>query len=155
MDALSGETLSHFESEVSQLLVGVPQNRISLTVTPVRITATGLNGFVGMNADPYGEIYGRRLEAVVSILVSADTPAELETTSASVITALTTQERAILADTGILRVRFRPREPNTPGQAETIRHIVAEFSYEYLKLPEAAEGVIATIPIKVDLEEPK
>ena len=51
-----------------------PDVRPTVIVSPRKIAPTGVGGFVGLNEEPEGEIYGRRVEANVFVTVKAETP---------------------------------------------------------------------------------
>ena len=78
MDPLNSEALTGLTSALTSLLPpsADPGLAPDLTVSPTRFGTTGLNGFVGFNHEPEGEILGRRVEAnaIVGVRRSRSTP---------------------------------------------------------------------------------
>jgi hypothetical protein len=124
-----------------------------LLVTPLRFVPTGLGGLVGLHDDPTGEIFGRRLDAVVSITVRARTDAGLLDATNAVVQAIVAAERATLRALGILSLSLTEMGPKwsqgTGGNRVAGREITASVLYEYLKPPEEAGEVIQRIPINL------
>ena len=128
-----------------------PDLRPTVLVSPRKIAPTGFGGFVGLNEEPEGEIYGRRVEANVFVTVKADTMAELPAAVTGVTRALLTPDRATLAGEGIQRILLE--DMATAGAAGGIAFRDLRFAvlYEFLRLPTSPEGVIQTIPLDFDV----
>jgi hypothetical protein len=140
-----------------QSLVGaviIPSLQTTVIVTPVRITPTGLGGFVDLNIDPIGDIVGRRVDAIVTVLAEMPTAAALTEASSAIIQALLTAGRKTLVEGGIQRLVFADAKPTTSqtkpdGTVVAIREIRFEVLFEFLKRPEDPEDVISAIPLNL------
>jgi hypothetical protein len=126
-----------------------------LAVRPTRFAPAGLNGFVGVNHTPDGEIVGRRVAASAVVGVKTKTVDTLNAAVASVAAAVVGAPRGDLRRLGILGVdvdAVGPQTPPAPGPKGVARQeLTLDVSYEFLKLPAAPEGVIQSIPLDVDL----
>jgi hypothetical protein len=159
VDTLSVEALDGLTAAITDLLPAAPDPTFApaLLVQPRRIAPAGVGGFVGVHDAPRGEIYGRRLEAIAVVTVRASGSSALNTAVAGVSQALLAADRAALRGAGILRLAagdLGPRsagEPAPGGVAE--RDVAFDVLYEFLKLPEAGEGVIQEIPITLDVDQ--
>lgn len=125
---------------------GNPDLEATIAIGPVRITPTGVGGFVRLNEDPIGEVYGRRVEGTVSVAVTANNEESLNGSVASLLSALIGRDKATLRESGIYRI-------DMDGMGSVVRETGrfeqdATFSvlYEYLRIPEEAESVITQIP---------
>jgi hypothetical protein len=128
-----------------------PDVRPTVLVSPRKIAPTGLGGFVGLNEEPEGEIYGRRVEAKVFVTVKADTAGDLPAAVTAVTRALLTPDRSTLSGEGIQRILLEDMAaPGTAGGV-TFRDLRFAVLYEFLRLPTAPEGVIQTIPLDFDV----
>jgi hypothetical protein len=125
-----------------------------LVVSAVRIAPTGLGGFVGINADPVGEILGRRLEATVLVTIKASNQGSLDSSVTAAIAALLGTNRVTLLERGIQKISLEALEADsTPavGNEEPNPTLTRTFTvkvlYEFLKPPEADGSLIQQIPI--------
>jgi hypothetical protein len=107
VDPISAEALTSLKTALEALLPPQPDAALipTLSINPLRITPTGLNGFVGLNDDPRGELYGRRVRAMAVVDVKARELPDLDVAVTAVTGAL------IAADPVVLRQRIR-REPD-------------------------------------------
>lgn len=162
MDPLSQEALTSFRAAIDALLPDLPEEtpealRPAIAIQPMRISPSGLGGFVAMNEDPEGEILGRRITAAVIVTVRAATVADLHATAAEVSQAVLGAERGELNEQGILDVSLTelglPRPPRDEGESRTPAEQDVRFriEYEFLKRPAEAGDVIREIPLDVDL----
>jgi len=157
MDPLNGEALVGLQTALQALLPpsANPQLAPDLRVNPTRFRPSGLNGFVGIHHDPDGEIVGRRVEASAIVGVKTKQLADLNGAVAGLTAAVVGAPRADLRSAGILDVGVAGLGPQTapsPGPSGVARQEVTfAVSYEFLKLPAAASGVIASVPLDVDL----
>ncbi len=162
MDPLSQEALTSLRAAVDALLPELPAEtpealRPSVAIQPMRISPSGLGGFVALNEDPQGEILGRRITATVVVTVRAETVAELHAAVAEVTEALLGAERGELTEQGILDVSLSelgtPRPPQGEGESRTPAEQDVRFriQYEFLKRPVEAGDVIREIPIDAGL----
>ncbi len=161
MVSINNEALEALATALRSLLppVADPDLQPSLVVLPTRIGPAGIGGVVGTNADPRGEIVARRLEATALVTVRGEDNAGLDSAVADVTRALVAADRAALQSSGILRITLgnigsRPEERpgGGPDRAQE-RELTFRVLYEFLKLPEAAEGVIQEIPIDLEVNE--
>ena len=156
MDGINLETLDGLRQALESLLPEAedPSLAPELLLTPQHFVPTGLGGFVGLHDTPPGEIYGRRLAAVVSITVRARTDAALHDAANAVTRSLVTADRPTLRTLGILSLSLAGMGPQwsqgTGGNRIVGREITASVLYEYLKLPEEAGEVIQQIPIHLE-----
>ncbi len=158
MDDITNEALTGLTTSLQSLLpnLGAGGPQIALTVNPLSISFTGLGGFVGINDQPPGEILGRRISATVFISVITQStdlagppdPAVLDSAEAQVRSAFLAADRATLQKTGILRISSGPPPA---ADTDTTRNLSFAVLYEFLKIPQTAEGVIQQIPITLNL----
>ena len=128
-----------------------PDVRPTVLVSPRRIAPTGVGGFVGLNEEPEGEIYGRRVDAHVFVTVRADDDDELPAAVTSVTRALLTPDRSTLAGEGIHRILLEEMGDARRAGGIASRDLRFAVLYEFLRLPVAPEGVIETIPLDLDV----
>ncbi len=158
MDLISNEALVSLRS----LLVGMmPEATDSsheprLIFTATRITPIGLGGFIAVNDDPKGAIYGRRIDTGAAITAKAADEDQLGNVVDSLTEILLTQDRQTLFQNGLCRIALNALGPvTTTGQGSNIvsaRDVNFSVLYEYVKLPDAAEGVMDEIPLDFDLD---
>jgi hypothetical protein len=157
VDTLSLAALDGLTAALTSLLppAADPTLQPALLIQPRRIVPAGIGGFVGVNDDPHGEILGRRLEATAVVTVKASGDA-LDGAVTAVSRALLAADRATLRGAGILRLALGEvgPKPPAPSQATAERDLSFDVLYEFLKLPEAGEGVIREIPIELDVAQP-
>jgi len=155
MDPLNGEALTQLTTALSSLLPpsGDPDLAPDLAVSPTRFTTTGLNGFVGTNEDPEGEIVGRRVSANAIVGVKTETLDALNAAVAGVTAAVVGTSRGDLRKLGILDVGVAELSLQTPPPPDGVarQEITFAVSFEYLKYPEESTGVIESVPLDVDL----
>ena len=148
-DAAVGGLAAAIESLLPD--VADPDVRPTVIVSPRKITPTGVGGFVGLNEEPEGEIYGRRVEANVFVTARADDADDLPAAVTAVTRALLTPDRSTLAAEGIQRILLE--DLAAPGSAGGVAFRDLRFAvlYEFLRLPTAPEGVIQTVPLDLDV----
>lgn len=161
MVSVNNEALEALTTALRSLLppVADPDLQPSLVVLPGRISPAGIGGVIGLNEDPRGDIVGRRLEATALVTVRGEDSAGLDSAVADVTRALVAADRAALLESGILRItldkvgqRPEPRPGGGPDRAQ-VRELSFKVLYEFLKRPEAAEGVIQEIPIDLEVND--
>ncbi len=128
-----------------------PDVRPTVLVSPRRIAPTGFGGFVGLNEDPEGEIYGRRVDANVFVTAKADTLGGLPAAVTAVTRALLTPDRSTLAGEGIHRILLEDMGAAGSDGGIAFRELRFAVLYEFLRLPTAPEGVIQTIPLDFEV----
>src|SRR5437763_5075910 len=157
MDQLNSEALAGLTSALQSLLPPSvdPTLAPDLAVRPTRFAPAGLNGFVGVNHTPDGEIVGRRVAANAVVGVKTKTVDTLNAAVASVAAAVVGTSRGDLRRLGILGVDVEgvgPRTPPAAGPKGVARQeLTLDVSYEFLKLPASRDGVIQSIPLDLDL----
>lgn len=153
VDPISVEALSSLSDILAELLPpgANPSLNPGLELYPLRITPTGLGGFVGLHHGPEGEILGRRLEASARVAVKATNVDRLGEAVTAVTSALLAADRTVLRSKGILRLDLDSigPKPEPPGPAE--RELQFKVLYEFLKRPTEAGDVIQRIPIDFEL----
>ncbi len=157
MDILTVEALAGLKSSLASLIppAAEPEYTSVLSIIPGRVHPTGVGGFVGLSTDPIGEIFGRRIEAAVSITIKAGAAEELGVMVDTVTHSLMAAGRTVLAQNGILSLTLEgvgPLKVSGSGNNQiTERDLSAQVLYEFLKLPEQASGLIHEVPIEQDL----
>jgi hypothetical protein len=157
MDPLNTEALTGLTAAMHSLVPppADPTLTPDITVRPTRFGTTGLSGFVGVNHEPDGEILGRRVQASAVVGVKTKTLNALNDAVAAVTASVVGAQRGDLRRLGILDIGvggLGPQAPPSAGPTGVARQEVTfDVSYEFLKLPTAASGVIASVPLDVDL----
>lgn len=154
MDTINpSEVLNGLLSAVNSLLppIADPTLQPTLRLNAVQLLPTGLGGFIGMNDDPKGEIWGQRLNADVLMTVKAASASELNNAVTAHLNALLGQTRQTLLEHGILRLTLADLGGGAiaPGAAEQV--LTFRIFYEFVKKPTEDEGVIQEIPISVNV----
>jgi hypothetical protein len=131
-----------------------PDLQATLSVIPLRVTPTGIGGFVGVHPEPVGDVLGRRLHARVDVTVRADDLDELGTAVTDISRALLGASAPELRGQGILRLGLEEIGESTvtgQGANEVARRDLAfTVLFEHLRLPQEGEGVIETVPLMID-----
>lgn len=155
MDAIGVEAMNRLSTTLSDLLPpgGDPALAPTLEVYPLRVTPTGLGGFVGLSHGPEGEIVGRRLEASARVAVKAANLEGLGAAVSAVTSALLAADRRSLRSQGVLRLELDTLGPKPAegiaGVAE--REVQFKVLYEFLKLPTEDGGLIQRIPVDLEI----
>jgi hypothetical protein len=152
MADINTEALAALNGTLKALLPPVVDASLapSVVTTPLRITPSGLGGYVGPHDDPPGDILARRVEALVTVTIRANTIADLDARLSEVTGALLATEGGVLRERGILKLtldEMSPQPADAPPDQVKRRELIFKTSYEYLKKPEASEGIITQIPI--------
>jgi len=156
MDPLAEQAFTGLATALGSLLPPPPAPALApgLTVNPVRIRPTGLGGYVGPHADPDGDVVGRFLEARALVEVKATSLDGLDAAVGTITRALVGARRQRGEARGILRLELDelgdktpPPKPNT----NATQAVTFSVAYEFLKEPDADSGVIAEIPLDLDL----
>ena len=156
MSDIDSEALVGLTAAVESLLPDTtdPSVQLILLAAPLQITPTGLGGFVDIDEDPRGEILGRRLEATALVTVRAGDVGPLNGAVTAVTRAFVGADRAALLEQGILRVTLDDlgsQSVTGSGRTRVVERILRfKVLYEFLKKPEAAEGIILEIPVDLD-----
>lgn len=153
------EALNVLSGVVQSLLpvVADPDLRPSLLVNPVRVTPTGLGGYIGVHPDPRGGIYGTRLEAAAIVVAKAADESSLNIAVQAVTQALVAADPAEMRRRGVLRVSLenvgqRSEAQSASGpRSHVARELTFRIVYEHVRLPREAEGTINEIALELDL----
>ena len=159
MNGIDIEAIDALASAVRGLLPKTddPDLQPGVRVYPRRIVSTGIGSLVGLNKEPRGEIYGRRLEARVDVTVKARTLEELAASAMLFSRSLVGAGGADLRHRGIFRLRIQQPEPGAThpvnGGPDTIaeQDLPVEVLFEYLKPPENTAGTIKEIRRNLDV----
>ncbi len=150
LDDLHQLAVAALTTELAGRIPPPPQDvTFELFLSPKRFTPTGLGNFVGRHDDPLGSITGVRLAAEALVTVTVVEPADLNPAIAQLTSTLLAQDPAALRLDGIFRWQVSAIEPNPAGPLA--RDVRFDVLYEFIRLPEAGEGIIETIPIDLTL----
>lgn len=128
-------------------------------VNPVKTHPAGIGGYIGLHADPVGEIHARRLQAQVVVRVKADTIGDLGVAEAAVTKALLGADQTKLRSQGIFRISrdtafgpvYRGAEDGlTVAAGKDVRF---DVDFEYRRLPSAPADLIGEVPLDLLLQE--
>ncbi len=120
-----------------------------LFVRPLQLTPTGLGHYVGQHDDPQGTILGVRVAAEAVVTVTVTGPAVLNEVITQLTAAVLAQDPTELRLEGIFRWQVASIEPTSNGANS--RDVLFDVLFEFVRLPEAGEGIIETIPIDLTL----
>ena len=157
MDAISAEALSSLTAAIQALIPAGndPALKPSCFVNPIRVMPTGLGGLAGLNDTPAGEILGRRLEALVLVTARGETTDQLNTTVSAITSAVAGAERKDLSKQGIQRIvlnEIRPKSVvDSGGKSISEQEVSFKVLYEFLKLPQQADGLISKVTLDMDV----
>jgi hypothetical protein len=156
MDPIAAATLDRLHAVLAGLLPAPagPLLQTDLSVIPLRFRAPGLGNYIGLNQEPLGSLYGRRLHARVLVTVAAAGPDQLDDAVTMVTHALLAADRTTLRPLGLLSLTLDdlgPRVVSAPDAADTTarREVALTAFFEYVQLPESAEGIITQISVKL------
>jgi hypothetical protein len=158
VDPLADEAVAGVADAVRSLLPAVapPVLAPTVAVSPLQIGPTGIGGFVGMNAEPYGEILGRRVRASVDVVVASTDAAQLDAAATRTAGALVGAGRATLAGAGLLGLSLDARGVDAVAGTDAApryeRRLTFSALFEYLARPQDAAGAIASVPLELDLD---
>jgi hypothetical protein len=151
--SIEAEAIDELTAAITALIPGgVPPPFVVLhprTVRPV-----GLGGFVGLHHDPDGDVVGRQVDATIAVAVVADDPIALANATAAVNRALVAADRAALRHSGVLRLALDDvgsQSPVAGGAGDLSQTLTFSVLFEFLKLPEEAEGIIEEISLDVTI----
>ena len=161
MEIPVAEAISALNSRLATLLPTSASEALTpdILINPVRTWPAGIGGYVGLNAEPVGEIHARRIRAQVVIRVKADSLPDLGPAETSVTHALMGASRSTLRHQGILRIsRDTDFERLLSGPDSGLGDLSAkdirfDVDFEYLRLPEDASSIIDSISLDLLLNE--
>jgi hypothetical protein len=156
MDPVAEEAFTGLAAALGSLLPPADDPALApeLTINPVRIRPTGLGGYVGPHVDPDGDVVGRFLEARALVEVKAASLAGLDAAVGTVTRALVGAGRDDLRAAGILRLELDDLGDKTPPPEPTdsaSQAVTFAIAYEFLKEPVEGGGVIAELPLDLEL----
>jgi len=160
MSDIDSEALAGLTAAVEALLPAAPDPSVRFfpLVAPMHLAPTGLGGFVGTNEDPEGEIFGRRLKAMVQTGIEGNSVDPVNDAVAAVTSAFLGADRAELLEQGLIRITLEDigdQLVSGSGANRVVRRsLTFEVLYEFLKIPEEPEEAIEEIPINLDTEIP-
>lgn len=158
MDSISSEALVSLRSLLKGMLPPATDSAYEpkLAFSAMQLTPIGLGGFIAVNDDPKGAIYGRRINTVAVITAKAANEDQLSRVVDSLTDFFSIQDRRTLCRNGIYRIVLNDLGPvTTTGQGNNTvasRDINFSVLYEYVKLPDVAEAVMTRIPLDYDLD---
>jgi len=138
-DALSVEAIGVLEGAFTALLpIGVPAGLSrQIRVLPLRVRPLGLGGYVGRHIEPDASLFGRRIDARVELAVTGGNDGAAGGYTATLSGAILAQTRGDLAQRGIHRL--------TRVSTEGPRALAYDIDFEFVRLPDAGEGVITDL----------
>ena len=155
MDPIAEKAFTGLATALGSLLPTPPAPALApeLTVNPVRIRPTGLGGYVGPHTDPDGDVVGRFLEARALVEVKAASLDELDAAVGTITRALVGAGREDLRRAGILRLELDELGDKTSPEAadNATQAVTFSVAYEFLKGPDEGGGVIAEVPLDLEL----
>lgn len=156
MDVITEEALNSLDSYIASIMPtpSLPDQSFDFVVFPVKVSPVGVGGFVGMQQEPYGAVQGRRIVASAEIsIVSHET--NINESVNTVTQTLLAQDKRVMRTNGLFRLALNELgDASFSGQGGNISATrVAKFDvlFEYLKGPDAADGVISDVGIDLDL----
>ena len=158
MDPISSEALTSLKTALDALLPPQPDVALkpTLSLNPLRITPTGLSGFVGLNDNPRGELYGRRVRATAVVNVKARELPDLDVAVTAVTGALIAADSLVLRQRGILSMALDELGPKSVSGSGANRIAEREVSlnvlFDYVKKPAAVESVISQVPVNLTVD---
>jgi hypothetical protein len=146
MDTLGAEALQKLLALLNALLPDDLAPRPALTLIPLRISPTGLGGFVGISDVPAGDLYGRRVQARLLVAVSAASLSALEQAIASVLANFVGADAAALRIQGLMTLSLAEVGPLPTDSSGTVeRTLTFSVTYDFVKMPEEDAGVVHEI----------
>jgi hypothetical protein len=159
LDALSSEAVESLNSAIEATLPDAPPElRSSTVVHPLSVVPTGLGGFVAINEEPRGEVFGRRVTATVLVTARSEELAGLDEAAAAVSRVLVSAADSRHGINRFLEISLSQLGSKRPPEGHGANRTMAEqdlhfnIRYEFLKLPAAgAAHEIETTPIALDV----
>ncbi len=146
MDSIAEQALAALNTLVTGMMPPAVPGGLDrqVRVLPQKISPTGLGAYVGLHQDPQAGLFGRRVQAMVQVLVSGGNDATALNHLGAVTNALLTQDRADLRTKGIFQLQ------NT---AQESRSAQFQLLYEYIAVPMAGEGEIRDLDLQLGLND--
>lgn len=140
-DALAVEAIGALETVVSGLLPATipPGLTRQVRVLAERIRPVGMGGYIGQHRGPSAALFGRRVSARVEVNIAGGTDTIASGYSATLAGQLLAQTRNDLAQQGIHRITGTP--------TTSARSLAFSVDFEFIKVPDAGEGVILDLAI--------
>jgi hypothetical protein len=150
MASVDSEAIAELTAALTALIPGsVPAPAVA--IYPRCVRPASLGGFVGLHHDPEGDIIGRRIDATLSVAVTAQDPASLSDAITAVNRALVAADPTALRSSGVLKLALDTIGPRTAANdgGNLRQDLTFTVLFEYLKPPEEAEGIIEEITLDV------
>lgn len=140
-DPVSVEALGALETALGALLPApapAPLTR-RMRVVPTEVRSIGLGAYVGQHLAPDAPLHGRRVAARLELSIEGGPDAVALAYAAALTRQLLSNSRSEFAQRGIQRLR------SVGGSVP--RSLSFEVDFEFVKLPEAGEGLIERIAL--------
>jgi hypothetical protein len=140
-DPVSVEALGALETALAALLPAPapPPLTRRMRVVPTEVRSIGLGAYVGQHLAPDAPLHGRRVAARLELNIEGGPDAVASDYAAAISRQLLASSRSEFAQQGIRR--FRSVSGVVP------RSLSFEIDFEFVKLPEAGEGLIERIAL--------
>lgn len=140
-DPVSVEALGALEAALGGLLSGAAPAPLTrrMRVVPTEVRPLGLGAYVGQHLAPDAPLHGRRVAARLELSIEGGPDAVAQAYAATLTQQLLTNSRSEFAQRGIQR--FRSVSGSLP------RSLSFELDFEFVKQPEAGEGLIDRIAL--------
>lgn len=148
-DALSMEALGALELALGALLPGAapPPLTRRMRVVPTAVRPLGLGAYVGQHLAPDAPLLGRRVAARLELDIEGGLDANAQDYAATLSRQLLSASRQEFAQRGIQRVRTVAGAGVGAGVGTITRSLAFEVDFEFIKLPDAGEGLIDRIAL--------
>ena len=152
-DAVSLEALGALELALGALLPGAAPAPLTrrMRVVPTSVRPLGLGAYVGQHLAPDAPLLGRRVAARLELDIEGGLDANARDYAATLTRQLLSASRQEFALRGIQRVRTVAGTGGGTGGGiglgSLARNLAFEIDFEFIKLPEASEGLIDRISL--------
>lgn len=155
MDEITSAALEELSATIADLLPPPPETNLPHTVQvyPVRVTPSGVGGYVGLRSSPSGELSGRRISARVAVSIQTHDAAALGSAVAGVTGAVASRDAAHSRSAGLLRLEVARIGSAMEVAGGGVHRQEVEFSalFEHLHAPADGSGVIEQVPILTEV----
>jgi hypothetical protein len=144
MDAIAEQALTALNAAVTSMLPAAVPVGLSrqVRVIPLKVSATGIGAYIGLQLSPQASVYGRRVEATVQVSVSGGADDLANAHVDQVAGILLAQDRIDLRQKGIYQLK---------ADGFDARSVQFQILFEYAFHPVAGEGVIADLNLALEL----
>lgn len=146
MDVIGSQAIESLTTVINTLLSGISPTP-SVAIQPLKVSPTGLGGYLAPHQDPQGDRLGRRVEAQIWATISEGSPAARAAAVTAVNNQMLNMSRAEMLERGMLRVSA---ELDVPAPTQTNTFVLGyRVLFEFIKHPEEAGDVIREIPVNL------